>query len=167
MDLGHSVLSKKFLAKLTEEMKLAEIAGAGIKLCIMKESVDKYKNKIKGGHISDTLFDKYTNVIPDDVLKRKNDVEKCKVFDKFVIYHFYDDKLEEKKEKKEKISQDEKAAMRDPILFGVCKEMPDRLFFIADWEDDVCDLCFSDLIDKLKLDDEDVSLPESSEFVEK
>jgi hypothetical protein len=44
------------------------------------------------------------------------------------------------------MSSDEKSKMRDPILFGYIKET-DRLYFIADWEDEYCDLTFDEIID--------------------
>lgn len=159
---GHDALSTKFLRKLAEEVRLAEISAAGVKMFIQKSLITKYKNDIRGGHISDTLFDKYTNVIPDRVLKKKKKVEKAKVFDNFVIYHYYNSELEEKKEKKEPIKADEKSAMKDPILFGVCDDIPDKLFFIDEWDDDYCDLSFSELVDKIKLDDEDVEIQKPS-----
>jgi hypothetical protein len=158
--LGHNVFAEKFLKQLAEEVRLSEIRGAGIKMYVLKSIVDKHKNDIRGGHISDTDFDKYTNVIPDDILEKKKKIDSLKIFDKYVIYHYYSEKIEEKKEKKETISNEEKSAMRDPILFGVCSSIPDKLFFIDDWESDYDSLSFTDLIDSLKLEDEEVEIPD-------
>jgi hypothetical protein len=47
--------------------------------------------------------------------------------------------------------------MRDPVLFGIIKET-DRLYFVADWEDDLCDLSFSEMIDAIGKDDEEFEL---------
>lgn len=69
------------------------------------------------------------------------------MFDNYVIA-FYDDKISNNptevaaaivKEQKKKAADNEVAARRDPILFGIVKGVR-RLFFIADWvtpEDDL------------------------------
>ncbi len=35
---------------------------------------------------------------------------------------------------------------KDPILFGITDRHPDRLYFIADWVDEFCDLTLSQLL---------------------
>jgi hypothetical protein len=159
LKLGHYALSDKFLAKISYETRMSEIYASGIKMFLPKSLIDKYKYKIRNGHIADTLFEKYTNPIPDNILILKKELEKRKVLDSFVIYHYWNEKLEEKKEKKQPRSDEEKLAMRDPILFGICKDIPDKLFFIADWDDDYCDLTFDEMIDKIPLKDKDIEVP--------
>lgn len=156
--LGHNALGKKLLAKLTEETRFCEMYGAGIKYYIKASLIYKYKHKVRGGHISDTLFKNYTKVIPKDILEKKRKLEKLKIFDDYVIYHYWNEKLEKKKEKKEEIKSSEEAAMRDPILFGICKDIPDKLFFIDEWDDDYCDLTFDELIDGLDVEEEDMKI---------
>lgn len=162
---GQEILCRKFLNQLKTEVVLSEVYGAGIKMCISKDMVNSVKHKVRGGHIADTAFDKYSNPVPDDVLVLKKKYEKIKVFDDFVVYHYWNEKLEEKKEKREKdknvkINTEEKRAMRDPILFGTRTDTPDLLFFIADWDDEYCDLSFDELVDKLPIKDDDVVIGE-------
>ncbi len=138
---GQEVLADKMLNACVREAKESFIYAKGFKLFIEKQTLDKYKNKIRDGHISDTRFDQYTRVIPKDVLKSK---EKAKgLFDGYVIYHYWNEKAQEDVKS---MSKEEKAAMRDPILFGVIKES-DRLYFIDDWEDEYCDLTFDEIVD--------------------
>lgn len=159
IDEGHNALAEKFLNKLSEEVKLAELTGAGVKMFVLKSLVNKHKHNIRGGHISDTPFEKYTKTIPSSVLKTKKKFDDLKVFDDYVIYHYWNEKAEEKKKKKEKVSSEERESMRDPILFGVCKDVPDKLFFVDDWDDEYCDLTFDELVDKLPIEDEEVEIP--------
>lgn len=159
LNLGHSALSDKFLKKLKEETAYSEILGAGIDTYIEKSLIDKIKYKVKGGHIADTDFDKFTRVIPKGILKKKKKVDDYNVFDKFMVYHYWNSELEEKREKKETISASEKDAMKDPILFGVRDDLPGKLFYIADWIDELCDLTFDDLVDVLELEEEEIKLP--------
>jgi hypothetical protein len=141
---GQEALGNKILNNLARETRESILYAKGIKNFVEREDICRYKNKIKGGHISDTKLEEYTRVIPRDVLKKKKAVEM--IFDGFVVYHYYEDAVEKKLEKKQKMSEDEKSKMRDPILFGYIKET-DRLYFIADWEDEYCDLTFEEIVD--------------------
>ena len=136
-----NLLSEKFLATIGIEVRESAIFAKGITKFVERDTVNKYKNKIRGGHISDTMLKSYTRVIPEDVLAKKKTVED--VFDDFVIYHYWNESAQ--KDVKH-MSPDEKAKMRDPILFGIIKET-NKLYFIADWEDEFCDLTFDELVD--------------------
>lgn len=141
---GQEALSEKLLSELAREARETLIYAKGIKHYIEKDVLNKHKHSVRGGHISDTKFKDFTRAIPPDVLKKKKAVEM--VFDEFIIYHYWNDKAEEVRAGKQKMSTEEKRAMRDPILFGTIKES-NRLYFVADWEDEFCDLTFDDLMD--------------------
>jgi len=141
---GQEALSNKFLKEIARETRESILYVKGYKNFVEYEVIQKVKHKIKGGHISDTRFEDFTKVIPKDVLKKKKDAEKF--FDGFVIYHYYNNEIEEKIAKKQKMSSEEKQKMKDPILFGYIKEC-NRLYFIADWEDEYCDLTFDEIVD--------------------
>lgn len=154
VDDGQDALSKKMLAEFDRLSREALMMAKGVKYSIELEHINKYKRSIKdGGHISDTLFGEYTRVIPSDVLKRKKEVED--LFDSFVIYHYFNKKQEDVKD----MGEHEKAKMRDPILFGRIANS-NRLYFIADWEDEYCTLTFDEIVDHLALADEEVVLKE-------
>ena len=141
---GQEALGNKFLREIARETRESTLYAKGIRHFVEREDIWKVKNKIKDGHISDTRFEDFTKVIPKDVLKKKKEVESF--FDGFVIYHYYNNEVEDKIAKKQKMSESEKQKMKDPILFGYIKET-DRLYFVADWEDEYCDLTFDELID--------------------
>lgn len=141
---GQEGLGEKFMRELMVEARQSLIAGRGFKHYVENDDIRKYKNKIKGGHISDTQFKDYTRIIPKDVLEKKKKSEG--LFDGYVIYHYWDAETEKKVAKKEKMTPDEKQKMKDPILFGWIKEN-NRLYFIADWEDEYCDLTFDEIVD--------------------
>ncbi len=153
---GQDVLAEKFLNILAKETKEAVLYAKGIKFFINRDELNKYKYKIRGGHISDTRFDAYTRVIPKDILKKKKSFEG--VFDEFVIYHAYIEELEEKREKKQKITPAEKSKMKDPVLFGTIKENPGFLYFIDQWDDELCDLSFDEMVDVMGKNEKDYTL---------
>lgn len=140
---GQKALGDKIMKDLAVQTRESFMYAKGIKHFIEHDDIKKVKNKIRGGHISDTKFEDYTRIIPKDVLKKKKKTEG--IFDGYVIYHYYNKELEAKVAKKQKMSEDEIAKMKDPILFGYIKEN-NRLYFIADWEDEFCDLTFDEII---------------------
>lgn len=148
---GQESLGAKLLTELTRESRESIMYAKGIRHFIAYSDVTKYKKQIHGGHISDTYFKEFTRVIPKDVLEKKAKVQQC--FDDFIIYHVWDEEAEKKRTKDQKMSEKEAAKMRDPVLFGVIKES-NRLYFIADWEDEHCDLTFEEMIDVIGGDDE-------------
>lgn len=162
VDNGQEALAEKFLKEITREARESVLYVKGIKHFIEKSDLDKHKRNIRGGHISDTKFGEFTRVIPKDVLKKKKEVEN--LFDGFVIYHVWNDEAEKKREKKQKISSEEKSKMRDPVLFGVIRES-NRLYFIADWTDEFCDLSFEELIDHLGSKEEDITINRNPKLI--
>lgn len=155
VDAGQEALGQKLLTELSRETRESLMYAKGIRHFIERDDLVKYKNKIRDGHISDTVLKHFTRVIPKDVLAKKDKVKD--IFDDFVIYHYWDEKAEENRQKKQKITPDEKAKLRDPVLFGIIKET-NRLYFIADWEDEYCDLTFDEMVDVLGKDDEELTL---------
>lgn len=142
---GQDALGEKILRELTVATKESVLYAKGITKYIERSDAMKFKRKLTKGHISDTLLKDYTRIIPKDVLAKKKETEGC--FDGYVIFHYWNEKADDV----EKMTPDEKSKMRDPILFGLLKEV-DRLYFIADWEDEYCDLSFKEMVKVLGKD---------------
>lgn len=155
VDNGQESLGAKLMMEICRESRESAIYAKGFKLFIERDDIQKFKHKIRGGHISDTRFKDYTRVIPKNVLKSKAKTEG--IFDDYIIYHYWDSETEAKVEKKEKMTPDEKARMKDPILFGIIKET-NRLYFIDEWTDELCDLSFEEIVDHLGKNEDDISL---------
>lgn len=141
---GQNALADKFVREVVVGTRETLMFAKGIKEYIERDDLWKHKRAIRGGHISDTKFEDFTRAIPDRVLKRKKEVND--LFDGFVIFHYWNEEEQKKAEKKQKqkMSSEEKAKMRDPVLFGVIKEN-DRLYFIDEWDDEFCDLTFDEM----------------------
>lgn len=136
---GQTVLAEKFLAEIDLNAKETLALARGMKYWIKDTDLNKYKMSLNNGHISDTLYGDYTRIIPKGVVEQKQRYDG--IFDSFVIYHYYNAEQKDLKD----LSSDEKAKMRDPVLFGRIKGS-NKLYFIADWEDEYCDLRFEDII---------------------
>ena len=81
--------------------------------------------------------------IPEEVYEIKKDVDERKIFDKYVILHY------EPKEDGHEMTKEEKEKKKDPILFGVIKNSR-KLYFVADWKDEYCDLTLEEMFKVLK-----------------
>lgn len=88
----------------------------------------------------------FVRVIPEDVATKKLKADAIEVFDNYVVLYYDPEgksfaKTEEEKKKEE-------AAKRDPVLFGVISGS-DKLYYIADWIDELCDLTWDEVVEKL------------------
>ena len=86
----------------------------------------------------------FTRVLPPEVANKKALADSLMIFDNYVVFHYDPDKAASAMTRAE-----EEEARKDPILFGVIKGS-DRLYFIADWVDEYCDLTLREVVDKLK-----------------
>lgn len=148
-EFGQIALSEKYIKMLSKEMRECEMYALGYKIFIEEEHLEKLRYKVKGTHISVTKLENYVKNIPKDVVA---DIKKAKsknIFDEFVVIHYDPNK--------EAAAMTEEEERKDPIVFGTIEES-DRYYFIADWEDEYCDLTLDDIVDKLGLEDEEMLL---------
>lgn len=86
----------------------------------------------------------FIRVLPPEVANKKKLADSLLVFDNYVVFHYDPEQAASAMTKAE-----EEALRRDPILFGVVKGSK-KLYFIADWVDEYCDLTLQEVVDKLK-----------------
>ncbi len=123
------------LTSRINEVKLESILYAGgFTKVITEEQVVKFYKECKKG-LELTWIRNFIRVIPEKATEKKEEANELKVFDNFVILHYDIDKKAYKEEDK------------DPILFGVVKGSR-KLYYIADWIDEYCDLTLEQFIDK-------------------
>jgi hypothetical protein len=103
------------------------------------------KNKDTKNFLKLSWIKNYTRIIPNDVIAIKESFDKKNVFDNYVILHF--DKMGDSSQMTEK----EKEKAKDPILFGVSK-LSRKLFYVADWTDEYCDLTLDKFLEKIEMD---------------
>ncbi|MFA5376119.1 MAG: hypothetical protein WC455_10290 [Dehalococcoidia bacterium] len=133
----------KALANETK-LRLKEIAAVagGYEDYLELGKVAKFFKYVKDGKIGICEYGEYLRDVPDDVYSAK--VEAEPFFDGFVIMHC----TSEKEAIKAGATQDQaqrSVGKKDPILFGV-HDGSDRMWFIADWIDEKCDLTWSELV---------------------
>jgi hypothetical protein len=107
-----------------------------------RQLVDFYKKTDENKNLKLTWIKNYIRLIQSEVLDIKNNIDKLEVFDNYVILHYDPDNIATD------LTEKEKEIAKDPILFGVF-ENSNKLYFIADWKDDYCDLTLDDIIKTL------------------
>lgn len=117
---------------------------SNFKTCITEAQVIKfYKESPRG--MSLTWVDNFTRIIPQKAYDQKLIADELKVFDNYVILHY------DPKQKSFALTQKQIADQKDPILFGVIAGI-NKLYYIADWVDEYCDLTLQQFIDKFGAD---------------
>jgi hypothetical protein len=156
---GQEAMSDACVRQFLVLSREAAAYACGFKKFLTEEHVKKYKYQIRGCELQITPLKNFSRVLPKKVT---DVVKKCfekKLFDDYVIFHL--DNKGHKETEKERIER-----KRDPILFGKL-EHSEKYYMLIDWEDELCDLRFSDIVEKLALDGEDISLPKNPEFLVK
>ena len=151
---------KKMAQELTRQynivLKELRAIENGYNVIIFRTDVEKYINDLQENPIRIIELENYERDVPDDVIEKIADIKEKKLFDRLYVI-FTDYSLKETK----KIAKHRHE--KDPILFGSfncavndestskSKEryIPDeRMFFIADWFDEKCDLTLEELVKK-------------------
>lgn len=133
-DAGQYVQAEKiqnYGKVLTFELNLAK---NGFQKYLLEEDIIDFMLKCKQG-ISITFLRYFSDILPVEVMKKKIEADKLKVFDNYAIL-YYDPKQQVFTWHEE---EEDKRIARDPILFGMI-EGSDKLYYICDWiykDDDI------------------------------
>lgn len=144
-ETGQTALADQILREQAFLIKCQEVAARGYDKYLRKEDVTKFMNRTIT-HVSLDPVENFPRPIPKDVRGIISHLRYAKVFDELMILH-HNPSQEQIRSTKDKIIS------KDPVLFGVTKLNPDVYFFVADWEDEVCDLTFDKIVKQLKLAD--------------
>lgn len=143
IELNQTALKETLEGKLQTIGYEILLFNNGIKKFITEEQlVNFYLKTDKDKNLKLTWIKNYLRLIPNDVFNLKKSADKIGVFDNYVVLHYDPDNIATD------MTEKEKEIAKDPILFGVFKNS-NRLYFIADWKDDYCDLTLEDIINTL------------------
>jgi hypothetical protein len=135
-------LQDLLIKEMAVVIRQQEVAACGFDLVVRKEFIDRFRNRSKVS-LDWQPLEKFPRLIPDRV-RRKIQVVKAKhLFDNYTVL-YCNPTQEELKTTKEKVID------KDPILFGSFEYDPTNFYFIADWEDPLCDLTFEKFVDQVK-----------------
>lgn len=137
--------------ELTHQVELAlrelNAANEGFEIFVNRKAIEKYITDVEGKAVKIIELSEYTREIPEEVMDKV--AKAADIFDQMYIIFTDYTKKESKRVAKERRD-------KDPILFGAFLDkesdnknkiyVEDRLFFIADWIDDNCDLTLEEIV---------------------
>ena len=148
---GQTSMAKRLTHQLELALRELEAAKKGFDIFVNRKDIELYISKVEAKAVKIIELSRYTREIPDDIIDKI--AEAKEVFDEMYIMFTDYTKKETKKVAKEWRD-------KDPILFGAFidkdgeKEnkiyVEDRLFFIADWVEDKCDLTLEEICRDVK-----------------
>ena len=135
---GQTALKEKLIKKLVIN-KLESVLYAKGMYCAINEDVIVKLAQNAPKPLSLDYIENYIRNIPIDVIKKKIFADGLQVFDNYCVLHY--DENGESVEKTDREKEEEVEKRKDPILFGLINGSS-KLYFIADWVDEKCDLTF-------------------------
>lgn len=143
---GQTAGLRKLIFHLDSIEAERELVKMGITTFIYRDDIEEYIDSISKDVVKIIELQNYEREIPDEVVAI---IEKVKgKFDKlYVLFTDYTGKAERKVEKARR--------QKDPILFGTfqnerLKTVIDRFYFLADWEDEYCDLTLDKMVNEVR-----------------
>ena len=146
--MGQAALADRLRDSVKTTAAECAMYAAGIKQYVEESKIVEFYKKCEKGIRLDWIKN-YARIIPDDVIASKVRADEAMQFDNYVVMHYDPDAKSFALTQSE--AQKEKEKKRDPILFGVI-EKSRRLYFIADWKDEHCDLTLDDIVKMLGTD---------------
>jgi hypothetical protein len=150
---------RELVRQLTQHREIQRTQNAmltvGITKAITEEQLLQYARLTDAGLHLDWIS-RFTRPIPAEVLARKAECDKLCLFDNYVVLYIDFNNEMQRKVEADRARQRATEVARDPILFGVL-EGSRKLYFVADWIDEFCDLTLDQIIRRLNnpLDMED------------
>lgn len=141
----------RMAGELTHQVDLAlrelNAANNGFDIFVDRKTIEKYITEVEGKAVKIIELSEYTREIPDEVMDKLSLASD--IFDQMYIIFTDYTKKESKRVAKERRD-------KDPIVFGAFLDktgeaenkiyVEDRLFFVADWVDDKCDLTLEQIV---------------------
>jgi hypothetical protein len=149
---GQTAMAKELTHQLDLALKELNAAKDGFDIFVLRKDIEKYISDVEAKSIKIIELENYIRDIPDDVIDKIELAKKH--FDK--IYIVFTDYTMKETKKVAKHRRD-----KDPIMFGAFVDdtidddsrkiyIEDKMFFIADWIEENCDLTLEDIVRDVK-----------------
>lgn len=117
------------------------LVAMGLTKCVYEDDIVGFYKQCQKGLRLDWVRN-FTRIIPPEVTALKVRADELGLFDNYVVLHY------DPEAKSYAMTQQEKEAKRDPILFGLMKGRS-VLYVVGDWVDEVCDLTLDQFADAM------------------
>lgn len=138
---GQTALIESLLKKMISNKYESLLDAEGFYYVIDEEDVVRFAKKTEKG-LKLSYIENFARPIPEDVVEKLQKANELEVFDNYAVLYF-DPKGEIYKE-----TEKQRAKRKDPILFGLISGS-NKLYYVADWIDEYCDLTLDKFVDTL------------------
>lgn len=144
--LGQSELLSRLESELVLSTMENVLYSKGFPTYLTEAQILLFGSKCEKGLCLDWVSD-FVRIIPKHVIEEKKKADALLIFDNYVVLHYDPNGIATNRAAREK----QEAKIRDPILFGVIKESR-KLYYIADWVDEKCDLTLDQVLKSIAQD---------------
>ena len=146
-EMGQIDLVENYKALAITLLKERILHKNGYSTYVKQEDIERFILNVKDKVVKICELEKFPRTIATEVKNKFKHIKKLNVCDEYYVLFIDYNKDEPNLTEKEKETRKKN---RDPILFGTFKESMDRFYFIADWEDDICDITLDKMTKVLK-----------------
>ena len=147
---GQTALMEDLLRGLVTNKYESVLFAEGLYYIVTEEQMVSFVKQCERGIKLDYIKN-FTRPLPQEVVSKIERVNQLEVFDNYVVLYYDPDG------KIYKETAREEAKRRDPIVFGVIAGST-KLYYIADWVDEYCDLTLEKFIDAIGVKKEELHM---------
>ena len=148
--VGQTALMEDLLRGLVTNKYESVLFAEGLYYVVNEEQMVSFVKQCEKGLKLDYIKN-FTRPLPQEVVDKINNINQLEVFDNYVVLYYDPDGKIYKETAKEE------AKRKDPILFGVIAGST-KLYYIADWVDEYCDLTLEKFIDIIGVKKEELHI---------
>lgn len=149
-NIGQTALQEELIRGLITNRYESVLYAEGCYYAVTEQQVARFASECEKG-LKLSYLKNFSRPIPQEVIDKIAKMNELEVFDNYVIL-YYDPEGTVYKE-----TAYEEAKRRDPIIFGVIAGSK-KLYYVADWIDEYCDLTLDTFVDSLGIEKEDLRL---------
>ena len=147
-NIGQTALQEELVRGLITNRYESVLYAEGCYYAVTEDLVAKFASQCEKG-LKLSYLKNFARPIPQDVIDKVAKMNELEVFDNYVVL-YYDPEGKVYKE-----TAYEEAKRRDPIIFGVISGSK-KLYYVADWIDEYCDLTLDAFVDALGIEKDDL-----------
>ena len=148
--VGQVALLEELIRGMVTNKYEAVLYSEGYYNIITEEQMVKFVTSCEKGIKLDYIKN-FTRPVPFDVVEKVNKLNQLEIFDNYAILYYDPEGLIYKETAREE------AKRKDPILFGLIAGS-NKLYYVADWIDEYCDLTLEKFIDAIGVTKEQIHM---------
>ena len=139
--VGQTALVEDLLRGLVTNKYESVLFAEGLYYVVNEQQMVSFVNQCEKG-IKLEYVKNFTRPMPQDIVDKIAKINQLEIFDNYVVLYYDPDGKIYKETAKEE------AKRKDPIIFGVIAGS-EKLYYVADWIDEYCDLTLEAFIDAI------------------